>query len=107
MTALRKEEFRPTNMIVDEFFEWSTTTESDTWTNIWAYTAIPSVRETLVLESTQVTGWLLLRDTQNNWPSEPEHLSGGAQIVLPSICFAANLVDAYATTHFVAEAPQA
>lgn len=81
--------------------------ESDTWTNIWAYTAIPSVREILVLESTQVEGWLLQRDAQNDWPSEPEHLLGDAQIVLPSIGFAANLVDAYATTHFVAEPPQA
>jgi Uma2 family endonuclease len=38
--------------------------ESDTWSNIWAYTAIPSVREILVLESTQVEGWLLRRDAE-------------------------------------------
>jgi Uma2 family endonuclease len=78
----------------------SPSNDRDTWNNIWAYTVIPSVREILVLNSTRVEGWLLRRDAKNNWPDEPEHLNGQAQIVLPSINFVVTLLDVYATTHF-------
>ena len=103
------------NMITDPVLlieVLSPSNENDTWTNnwgtnIWAYTAIPSVREILVLDSTRVEGWLLRRDAQNDWPKEPERLTGDAQIVLPSIKFTANLMDAYATTHFADDTPDA
>jgi Uma2 family endonuclease len=82
----------------------SPSNENDTWTNIWAYTAIPTVREILVLDSTRVEGWLLRRDAQNDWPKEPERLTGDTRIVLSSIQFTANLMDAYATTHLADDA---
>ena len=40
----------------------SPSNRAETWTNVWAYTTIPSVREILVLHSLRIRAELLRRD---------------------------------------------
>ncbi|HEY6433644.1 MAG TPA: Uma2 family endonuclease [Acetobacteraceae bacterium] len=46
----------------------SPTNQSETWTNIWSYTTIPSVKEILVVDSVRIRAHLLRRDAEGNWP---------------------------------------
>jgi Uma2 family endonuclease len=46
----------------------SPSNQSETWTNVWAYTTIPSVQEILIVHSTAIRADLLRRDTVGNWP---------------------------------------
>jgi Uma2 family endonuclease len=39
---------------------------AETWTNVWAYTTIPSVREILIVYSTAIRADLLRRDATGN-----------------------------------------
>jgi Uma2 family endonuclease len=71
-----------------------------TWSNVYAYCAIPSVREILILQSLRVDGWLLRRDADNNWPDDPLPIKRDGQIVLETIDLSILLTDAYATTPF-------
>jgi Uma2 family endonuclease len=43
----------------------------ETWTNVWAYTTIPSVREILIVHSTKIGVELLRRDAAGHWPEHP------------------------------------
>jgi Uma2 family endonuclease len=72
---------------------------SDTWENVWSYTTIPSVREIVVVHSTRVLAELLRRDTEGNWPAEPEEVGSDGTLRLDSIGFACPLRAAYAQTH--------
>jgi Uma2 family endonuclease len=74
---------------------------SDTWDNVWSYTTIPSVREIVVVHSTRIFAEVLRRDTEGNWPEEPENVEAGGELRLASIDFACPLTDAYAQTHLV------
>ena len=55
----------------------SPSNRSETWTNVWAYTTLPSVQEILVLHSTAVRAEMLRRDAEGNWPERPEVLEDG------------------------------
>jgi hypothetical protein len=55
----------------------STSNRSETWTNVWAYTTIPSVQESQVLHSTAARAEMLHRDTEGDWPERPELLEDG------------------------------
>jgi Uma2 family endonuclease len=72
---------------------------SDTWENVWSYTTIPSVREIVVVHSTRVFAELLRRDSEGNWPAEPEEIGADGTLRLDSIGFACPLRAAYAQTH--------
>jgi Plasmid encoded RepA protein len=77
----------------------SPSNRSETWTNVWAYTTIPSVQEILVLHSTAVRAEMLRRDAEGNWPERPEVLEGGT-LELLSIGLQLPLAAAYAGTRF-------
>ncbi len=49
----------------------SPSNEAETWSNIWAYSSIPSVREILILHTTAINADLLRRDADGNWPEVP------------------------------------
>ena len=73
---------------------------SDTWTNVWTYTTIPSVREILVVRTDVIGCELLRRRPDGTWPSETESIVSG-DIVLESVGFRVKLRDIYATTRLV------
>jgi Uma2 family endonuclease len=76
----------------------SPTNQAETWTNVWAYTTIPSVKEILVLHTAAIGADLLRRNPDGTWPERPITLGPGEDLVLDSIGFRAPLTTAYATT---------
>jgi Uma2 family endonuclease len=75
----------------------SPTNQAKTWTNVWAYTSIPSVREMLVLRADRIAAELLRRSPQGEWPDRPIAISEG-ELILESIGFRVALADLYART---------
>jgi Uma2 family endonuclease len=71
--------------------------QAETWSNVWTYTSIPSVQEILVLHTTRVAAELLRRDSDGNWPQQPEFVRGD-NLVLSSIGFGTSLAQLYAPT---------
>jgi len=76
----------------------SPSNEVATWTNVWAYTTIPSVTEILTVRSTRVEAELLRRLPDGNWPAEPLLLRSGDTVELTSIDFSVGLAEFYETT---------
>jgi Uma2 family endonuclease len=68
-----------------------------TWTNVWAYTSIPSVREILILQTDRVAAELLRRARDGEWPDEPTKIAGEA-VELESIGLTLVLAELYART---------
>jgi Uma2 family endonuclease len=75
----------------------SPSNQAETWSNVWAYTSIPSVREILVLHGGRIAPELLRRAAGGGWPDEPEAI-GDAMLTLTSIGFEMRLADLYAPT---------
>jgi Uma2 family endonuclease len=75
----------------------SPSNSSETWTNIWAYTTIPSVNEILVIDSVRVRAHLLRRDAQGNWPKRATVIEEGT-LDLESIGFKVPLAAIYRRT---------
>jgi Uma2 family endonuclease len=75
----------------------SPTNKTETWTNVWAYTTIPTVREILILHSVRVRAELLRRDAQGNWPDRAQVIEDGA-LELTSIDFTVPLRSIYRST---------
>ena len=75
----------------------SPTNKTETWTNVWAYTTIPSVREVLILHSVRVRAELLRRDAQGNWPERALVIEDGV-LELDSIEFRVPLAAIYRRT---------
>jgi Uma2 family endonuclease len=63
----------------------SPSNESETRTNIWAYTTIPSVQEILTVRSTRMEAELFRRRPDGNWPESPEIVVGSDRLTLVSI----------------------
>jgi Uma2 family endonuclease len=82
----------------------SPSNQADTWSNVWAYTTIPSVMEILVLRTIAVRADLLRRGADGNWPESPEIVTDG-ELHLASIGFRAPLGSLYRTTGLVAPRP--
>ena len=76
----------------------------DTWTNVWAYLTIPTVREVLVVRSDVVSAQLLRRAADGSWPPVPLVIDGG-DVTLDSIGFRAPLPSLYTGTYLVAADP--
>lgn len=68
-----------------------------TWTNVWAYTTIPSVKEIAVFQSLSIGAELLRRQPDGSWPREPEAVEAG-DLALESIGVAFPLAAAYRAT---------
>ena len=75
----------------------SPSNQAETWSNVWTYTTIPSVREILVLRSTKIGADLLRRRPDGTWPEEPETVTDG-DLLLESIGFRTPLAEIYRTT---------
>lgn len=62
----------------------SPSNSEETWTNVWAYTTIPSVREVLIVRSDVAGAQLLRRGADGAWPAVPQVIDFG-DIELESI----------------------
>ena len=69
----------------------------ETWTNIWAYTTIPSVREILIVRTTEIGADLLRRDAAGQWPEHPLAIEEG-MLELQSIDFSTDIAGLYRGT---------
>lgn len=76
----------------------SPSNQAETWSNVWAYTSIPSVREILVLHSTRMRAEILRRPGEGEWPERTDVIAGTGALRLDSIGFAIGLPDLYART---------
>jgi Uma2 family endonuclease len=63
----------------------SPSNHAETWTNVWAYTSIPSVVEILVLRTTEIAAQLLRRQPDGSWPAAPEALDADSVLRLESL----------------------
>jgi Uma2 family endonuclease len=68
----------------------SPSNQAETWTNIWAYLPISSLREVLVLRSTSVGAEVLRRAPDGTWPDRPLTVTEGV-LELESIGFQVEL----------------
>jgi Uma2 family endonuclease len=75
----------------------SPSNQAKTWSNVWAYTSIPSVREILVLHAGRIEAEILSRDDAGGWPQEPRRAVDG-DLALDSIGFRVQMADLYAAT---------
>jgi Uma2 family endonuclease len=75
----------------------SPSNQAKTWSNVWAYTSIPSVQEILVLDSSRIAAEVLRRRAGGGWLDEPEPVRDG-ELTLTSIGFRISLSDLYART---------
>jgi Uma2 family endonuclease len=85
-------------VIVIEIF--SLTDQAKTWTNVWAYTSIPSIREILVLRADRIGAELLRRSPRGEWPERLAAIDDG-DVVLESIGFRVGLTELYRGTRRV------
>ncbi|MGH7190147.1 MAG: Uma2 family endonuclease [Acetobacteraceae bacterium] len=75
----------------------SPSNQAETWSNVWAYTTIPSVAEILIVQSSAIGAELLRRAPDGTWPRQPEHIAAG-ELLLSSIDFRVPLAALYRTT---------
>lgn len=68
--------------------------QSETWTNVWAYTTIPSVQEILIVHSTAMRANVLRRDAAGHWPENALTIEDGT-LELTSIDFRIDLTALY------------
>lgn len=71
----------------------SISNQAETWSNVWTYCTITTLREILVVRSTEMAAEILRRNADDSWPERFEPL--GALIELQSIGASFPLVDAY------------
>ncbi len=76
----------------------SPSNEAETWSNVWTYITIPSLREVLALYSVSIGAEILRRRPDGTWPQEAETILDG-DLILQSIGFQVPLADIYRTTH--------
>jgi Uma2 family endonuclease len=74
---------------------------ADTWDNVWAYATVPTVKEILVVSSTEVRAELLNRGADGSWPADPEPLGRGDVLHLEAIALDCPLGEVYADTHLL------
>jgi Uma2 family endonuclease len=72
----------------------SPSNRAETWSNVWAYTAIPSVQEILVLRTDRVGGDLLRRRENGTWPDQPAILE--QTLELKTVNFRIHMAELYA-----------
>jgi Uma2 family endonuclease len=75
----------------------SPSNRAETWTNVWSYTTIPSVREILILHSTRIGADLLRRGVDGSWPERPQAIDQG-DLTLDSIGYTGPITAFYRTT---------
>ena len=73
--------------------------QDDTWSNVWTYTSIPSVKEILIVQSTRIEALLLTRQPDGAWPADPLLIGPDDTLVLASIELSVPLRTVYAKTY--------
>jgi Uma2 family endonuclease len=76
----------------------SSSNETATWANVWAYLTIPSVMEVLVVNSTRIEAELLRRKAEGTWPELPIRIGPDDALALESIGCLVPLAALYRTT---------
>jgi Uma2 family endonuclease len=79
--------------------------ETDTWSNVWAYTTIPKVREILIVDYNKIGAELLRRGADGHWPLEPETVAADDTLKLDCIQLAIPLVEVYRDTYHISPRP--
>lgn len=69
-----------------------------TWSNVWAYTSIPSVQEIAVLDSEAISAEVLRLDKTGLWPESPERIGADGTLSLRSVGFEIAMTALYART---------
>jgi Uma2 family endonuclease len=77
----------------------SPSNEAETRENVWAYTTIPSVREILLVRSTDIGAELFRRQNDGSWPEQPGMIGEAGELVLDSIDFRVPLGALYQDSH--------
>ncbi len=75
----------------------SPSNQAETWSNVFAYTTIPSVNEILVLSTAVMGAELLRRNPDGTWPEDPSRIQAD-DLTLESIGLTMSLAAAYRTT---------
>jgi len=75
----------------------SPSNQPETWSNVWTYTSIPSVREILIVRTASVGAELLRRNPDGTWPDRPLAVEEG-DLTLESVGFSVPLFSLYRTT---------
>lgn len=70
---------------------------AETWSNVWTYTSIPSVREILLLHGDAIRAELLRRGPDGAWPERPDTVGEG-ELSLASVGFRCDLAAIYRGT---------
>lgn len=80
----------------------SPSNKAETWSNVWTYVTIPSVREILVVRSAEIGADLLRRLSDGSWPGEPARIGPDDTLALDCIGFTCPLRALYRTTRLAA-----
>jgi Uma2 family endonuclease len=75
--------------------------QAKTWSNVWAYTSIPSLAEILVLHSGRIAAEILRRTPEGTWPERTEEVLEGS-LTLTSIGLVINMAELYARSGLAA-----
>ena len=75
--------------------------EAENRANVWAYTTIPTVREILLVRSTQIAAELIRREPNGGWPANSLPIGEQDRLALDSIGFDCPLAAVYEGTRFV------
>ena len=70
-----------------------------TWENVWAYAAIPSVREILVVQLTRIEAALLRRTANGEWPANPDPIGSHDMVRLETVGLETPLTESYRGTY--------
>ncbi len=78
--------------------------QAETWSNVWTFTTIPTVREILVVRSARQGVALLRRLADGTWPAERSEVDSGT-ITLESIGLTMSLDEIYRRTRLARGVP--
>ena len=79
----------------------SPSNETETRENVWAYATIPSVREILLLRSTEIAAEVLCREVAGSWPEQPQMIGADGTLALAGIDFTSPLAALYEGTYLI------
>lgn len=75
----------------------SPSNKAETWSNVWTYTSLPTVREILVVHSDEIAVELLRRQADGSWPAQPLPVREGT-LTLECIEFGCDVAEFYRAT---------
>ena len=76
---------------------------ADTYENVRAFSTLPTVRQIVVVHSTQMLAEVLNRAADGAWPADAEVIAAGGTLQVASIGMALPLTEIYAATHLAPE----